>query len=218
VTATWRAGGPLGILGGTFDPPHVAHLAVAEEAREVLGLTRVVFMPAGQPWQKADRAVTAGRLRLAMVERAIAGNPAFVADGREVERPGPTYTVDTLDELAAEGAPPDPWLILSTEALAAFHTWHQPERILTLARLCVVPRGAPAGEVVAAFRDRFTVPGDRIVVLARPRFALSSTEIRTRVRTGRSIRYLVPDPVARLIREYALYLGDPVSDPAPMDE
>lgn len=207
------AGGEaVGIMGGTFDPPHLAHLAVAEEARDVLGLSRVLFIPAGEPWQKADRAVTPGRLRLAMVERAIAGNPAFVCDGREVERAGPSYTVDTLIELAAGGIAVDPWLILSSEALAGFATWREPEAILALARLCVAPRGDAPGTAVASFRGRFSIADERLVVLADPRLAISSTQIRARVRAGRSIRYLVPDPVAALVAEYALYVGD--SSPA----
>ena len=101
---TTPSGGRLGILGGTFDPPHLAHLVIAEEAREALGLERVLFVPAGRPWQKAARAVTPGPVRRAMVARAIAGNPAFAVDGREIDRPGPSYTVDTLAELAAGGA------------------------------------------------------------------------------------------------------------------
>lgn len=211
------AGGEaVGIMGGTFDPPHLAHLAVAEEARDVLGLSRVLFIPAGEPWQKADRAVTPGRLRLAMVERAIAANPAFVLDGREVARAGPSYTVDTLIELAASGTAVDPWLILSSEALAGFATWREPEAILALARICVAPRGDAPDMAVASFRDRFRIADERLVVLVHPRLAISSTEIRARVRAGRSIRYLVPDPVAALVAEYALYVGDssPAATPA----
>jgi nicotinate-nucleotide adenylyltransferase len=210
-----RPPGGLGILGGTFDPPHLAHLVIAEEAREVLGLSRVLFLPAGQPWQKAERAVTPGRIRLAMVDRAIAGNAAFAVDPREVERPGPTYTVDTLAALLAGGAPPDPWFILSAEALAGFATWHEPERLVALARLCVVPRGTEPGAAVEAFLERFPGAAGRVAVLDGPRLAISSTGIRDRVRAGRSIRYLVPDGVAALIREYALYLADPPPAPPP---
>lgn len=208
--------GPVGILGGTFDPPHLAHLAVAEEAREVLGLSRVLFVPAGEPWQKADRSVSPGRLRLAMVERAVAGNPFFLADPREVNRPGPSYTDETIAELAAEtGA--QPWFILSAEALAGLPTWRDPQRILALARLCVVPREGTPDTALAAFRERFGAAADRITVLDHPRLAISSTMIRARVRAGRSIRYLVPDAVAALITEYALYVADPAPVPAPAD-
>ncbi len=215
-----EGGGPVGILGGTFDPPHLAHLAVAEEAREVLMLSRVLFVPAGEPWQKAGRAVTPGPVRVAMVERAIEGNPAFVVDAREVARPGPSYTVETLAELAATGAAIDPWFILSSEALAGLSTWREPERILGLARLCVVPRGdepIAAAAAIAAFRARYRVPVTRLAVLDHPRLAISSTQIRARVRAGRSIRYLVPDSVAALIAEYALYAAEPGPQVPPAD-
>jgi nicotinate-nucleotide adenylyltransferase len=216
-----RSSGPgenaLGILGGTFDPPHLAHLRIAEEAREILGLSRILFIPAGEPWQKADRPVTPGRLRVAMLQRAIAGNPAFELDTREVDRGGPSYTVDTMEALAAGGGPADPWFILSSEALAGFATWREPDRILALARLCVVPRGDVPATAVAAFRARFRVAEDRLVVLDHPRLAISSTDIRARVRAGRSIRYLVPDAVATLIAEYALYTAAPRSAATPTD-
>ncbi len=213
---TPASAGPIGILGGTFDPPHLAHLAVAEEAREVLGLRQVLFVPAGQPWQKADRPVSPGRLRLAMVERAIAGNPSFAVDPREVDRPGPSYTAETIAEIAAEtGA--EPWFILSTEALAGFSTWRDPERIVALARLCVVPREGAPDAAIASFRERFPAGADRITVLDHPRLAISSTQIRARVRAGRSIRYLVPEAVAALIADYALYVADPAPDRAPAD-
>lgn len=215
--AAGPGGSRLGILGGTFDPPHLGHLAMAEEAREVLGLERVLFVPAGQPWQKADRAVTPGTIRLALVERAIAGNAAFAVDGREVARPGPSYTVDTLAALVAEGAEPDPWLILSAEALAGFGTWREPERIVELARLCVVPRGPDPRRAVEAFLARFPTATGRLVELDRPRLEISSTEIRERVRAGRSIRYLVPDGVAELVRRYALYRPNPVAEAVPGD-
>ncbi len=208
--------GPIGILGGTFDPPHLAHLAIAEEAREVLGLSRVLFVPAGQPWQKADRAVSPAAVRLAMVERAIAGNPFFAADPREMNRPGPSYTVETVAELAAETGR-EPWLILSAEALAGFATWRDPERILALARLCVVPRDGAPDAALAAFGGRYPAAAARMAVLDHPRLAISSTAVRARVRAGRSIRYLVPDTVAALITEYALYAADPAPFPAPPD-
>jgi nicotinate-nucleotide adenylyltransferase len=208
--------GRIGILGGTFDPPHLAHLAIAEEAREVLGLSRVLFVPAGRPWQKADRAVSPGPVRLAMVERAIAGNPFFVADPREVSRPGPSYTAETVAELVAETGS-EPWLILSAEALAGFATWRDPERILAFAQLCVVPREGAPDAALTVFRERYPAAADRMTVLDHPRLAISSTAIRARVRAGRSIRYLVPDAVAALITEYALYDADPAPVPTPAD-
>ena len=211
-----RASERIGILGGTFDPPHLGHLAVAEEAREALGLSRVLFVPAGQPWQKMDRAVSPAHLRLAMVERAIAGNPYFAADGREVRRPGPSYTVETVEELAAEtGA--ELWFILSTEALAGLSTWRDPGRIVALARLCLVPRDGAPDAAIAQFVEDHPAAGGRIAVLDSARLAISSTMVRARVRAGRSIRYLVPDAVAALIEEHALYVADAAPAAAPAD-
>jgi len=120
--------GPIGILGGTFDPIHVAHLAIAEEAREALGLAKVVFIPAALPPHKVDRPVSEPRHRLAMVELAIADNPAFEASRVELDRTGPSYTADTLERLALDGA--DLVLILSAEAFRELRTWHEPQRIL----------------------------------------------------------------------------------------
>jgi nicotinate-nucleotide adenylyltransferase len=196
----------VGVLGGTFDPPHLAHLAAAEEAREALELQRVIFVPAGQPWQKAERDVTPASIRLAMVEQAIAGNPGFAVDRCELDRPGPSYTVDTLADLAAREPPgTDLWFILSAEALAGFATWRDPARIVGLARLCVVPRGPAPDAAVAPFLAAFPSAVSRLAVLGRPRIEISSTEIRERVRAGRSIRYLVPVGVADVIARYSLY-------------
>lgn len=207
--------GRLGILGGTFDPVHLGHLAVAEEAREALGLERVLFVPAGDPWQKTDRAVTPGVHRLAMVELAVAGNPAFAASRLEVDRPGPSYTVDTLAALAADaraaGRTPDLWFILSAEALDGLPTWREPERVLALAGLIVVPRpGGPAG---AAERFAGPYPGARAVFLDGPNLAISGSQVRARVAAGRSIRYLVPAAVAAYLARHALYRGPTAAAP-----
>ncbi len=214
--------GRLGVLGGTFDPIHFGHLALAEEVREALGLERVLFVPAGEPWQKAADPVTPAERRFAMVERAIAGNPGFAASRIEIDRPGQTYTAETLQVLAdAEsraGRAPDLWFILSAEALAGLATWRDPDRILRLARLAVVPRGGAAEDLAAAaarFARDFPTAGDRAWFLPGPRLAISGTLIRSRVAAGRSIRYLVPEPVAAAIREYALYVSDPAPAPAP---
>lgn len=205
--------GRLGILGGTFDPVHLGHLALAEEVRETLGLARVVFLPAGDPWQKGGTGVTPGAVRYALVERAIADNPGFAASRLEIDRTGPTYTAETLAQIAdaerAEGRDPDLCFILSAEALAGLATWRDPDRVLALARLAVVPRAEDAEDLAAAaarFAADFPGLGERAVFLPGPRLAISSTLIRARVAAGRSIRYLVPETVAAAIREYALYL------------
>ena len=201
--------GALGILGGTFDPIHIAHLAVAEEAREAFELDRVLFIPAGIPPHKRTRTITPGEDRLAMLELAIADNPAFAASRIELDRDGPSYTVDTLETLRSErlaaGDPPDLVLIVSAEAFADFAGWREPLRILALATVAVAPRdGFPDATPEAVARD---FPGleDRVVLLDGPRLRLSASDLRARAAAGRSLRYLVPDAVAAHIEDHALY-------------
>lgn len=196
--------GSLGVLGGTFDPIHHGHLAIAEEARETLGLASVRFVPAAASPFKTDRVVTPAEHRYPMVEAAVAGNPAFHASRMEIERPGPSYTVDTVERLVADGFA-DPWLILSAEALAGFPGWRDPDRILDLARLAVVPRGGfePLGE--AWVREHFPGRDDRFAFLSGPLLPISGSVVRRRAAAGRSVRYLVPDEVAAYIARFRLY-------------
>jgi len=197
----------IGVFGGTFDPVHHGHLVIAEEAREALGLASVVFVPAATSPFKTDRVAAPAHHRLAMVEAAIAGNPGFTVSRAELDRPGPSFTVDTLASFAAAGSGPDAlWLILSSEALAGFPRWREPSRILDLARLAVVPRGGhdPLGEawVAASFPGR----EDRFTFLDGPLLPISGSVVRRRAAAGRSVRYLVPDPVARYIKTNHLYV------------
>jgi nicotinate-nucleotide adenylyltransferase len=195
--------GGLGVFGGTFDPIHLAHLAVAESARDSLGLDRVLFIPAGVPPHKPGQPITPAADRLAMVEAAIAGNPAFASSRIELDRPGPSYTVDTLEALSVSD--PDLVLILSSEAYAGMPTWNDPLRVLELARLAVAPReGYPevGPELVAR---HFPGMEGRVVVLDGPHIRLSASEIRSRAAAGRSLRYLVPDAVAAYIGDHGLY-------------
>ena len=198
--------GSLGVLGGTFDPIHHGHLAIAEVAREALGLERVVFVPAAASPFKTDGEATDAVHRLAMVEAAIEGNPAFAASRLELDRPAPSYTVDTLAALATDGTGPDAlWLVLSSEALAGLPRWHEPSRILDLARLAVVPRAGhdPLGPGWA--REAFPGREDRFTFLSGPLLPISGSVVRRRAAAGRSVRYLVPDAVARYIKMYGLY-------------
>lgn len=203
------AAGRTGILGGTFDPVHLGHLAVAEEVREALGLETVLFVPAGAPPHKLGAAISDARHRVAMVELAIADNPAFRLSRAEVERPGPSWTVVTLATLAGEataaGRSFDPWLILSVEALLGLETWREPGHVLGLCRLAVVPRAGTPEDGRAWLGARFPEAAARAAFLERPRLRVSGTEIRARVAAGRSIRYLVPAAVEAYIREHALY-------------
>jgi len=201
--------GSVGVFGGTFDPIHFAHLAVAQEAAEVLGLECVLFVPAGRPPHKLDREITPATDRVAMVELAIAGNPRFSVDRLEVERTGPSYTVDTLEALrasrAVSGAEPDLTLILSSEAYLALPSWHEPERILAIARLAVAPRDGYPSADAASLQPPIAGSTGRVTFLEAPRMRLSASELRQRAASGRSLRYLVPDAVAAYIDDHSLY-------------
>lgn len=209
---------PWGILGGTFDPIHVAHLAIAEQTRETLDLEGVVFVPAAQNPLKEARPVDATD-RVAMVELAIAGNERFRVSRIELQRDPPSYTVDTLEAFHADGryagpGRPDPVLILSVEALRGLPAWHRVGRILELARVAVVPRrgyDAPGPDWAAsAFPGR----GERFTLLDGPDLGHSASDIRARAAAGRSIRYLVPEAVEAWIGRRSLY-GAPVADGGP---
>ncbi len=182
---------PLAILGGTFDPPHIGHLVLAESARIQFGAEKVLFIPAGEQWRKSDHSVSTREDRLAMTSRAVASNSHFFVDDREVRRPGPTYTVDTLESLREEGYD-NLFLILGSDAVADMPTWKQPERIRQLAT------------IVVARKDQATVEaGMRVVDM--PNIGISSTDIRARVAAGKTIRYLTLAPVAAYIYEHGLY-------------
>lgn len=196
--------GSVGILGGTFDPIHHGHLVIAEEAREALGLERVLLVPAATPPHKPGRRLVSSGHRLAMAELAIAGNPAFSVSAIEVERGGTSYTVDTLEALAGVGIA-DPWFILSAEALAGFPSWRRPDRILELCRLAVVPRGGHDLLDTAWVREHLPGREARVTFLPGPLLPISGSVVRRRAAAGRSVRYLVPDAVARYITDHALY-------------
>lgn len=201
--------GSLGVFGGTFDPVHVAHLALAQEAAESLGLERVLFVPAGSPPHKPGIPVTPGEDRLAMVRLAIAGNDRFDASRIELDREGPSYTVDTLEALAAEraadGLGGDVVLILSADAFLGLPTWHEPRRVLELARLAVAPRDGYAEARPDFLAAHFPDLAHRAIFLDGPRIRLSASGLRDRAAAGRSLRYLVPDAVAAYIGDHDLY-------------
>ena len=187
----------LGVLGGTFDPVHLGHLRLAETAREQMGLDRVVFVPAGLPWRKAGASIAPAGHRLSMLRLATACNPAFEVSDLEVAREGPSYTAETLEALAEAHPGAELFFLLGEDALADLPNWYQPERIRELATLAVARR---PGEPVEAGGSNGAV-----VWLEMPRLEISATEIRDRVRSGLSIRYLVPDAVEKYIREHGLY-------------
>ena len=196
--------GSVGILGGTFDPIHYGHLVIAEEAREALGLERVLLVPSATPPHKPDRVVTAAEHRLVMAQLAAAGNPAFSVSPIEVDRGGFSYTVETLEALLREGVS-DPWLIMSAEALAGFPAWRRPDVILDLCRLAVVPRAHHAALEASWVHEHFPGREGRVRFLSGPLLPISGSVVRRRATAGRSVRYLVPDAVAAYIADHALY-------------
>jgi nicotinate-nucleotide adenylyltransferase len=202
----------VGILGGTFDPVHHGHLVIAEEARETLGLERVLLVPAAAPPHKPGRPVTEAAHRLAMAELAVADNPSFSVSRVEIDRAGLSYTVDTLRVLR-DGGIVDPWFILSSEALAGFTTWRDPDGILALCRLAVVPRGGFEPLDSPWVDERFPGRSDRVRFLAGPLLPISGSVVRRRAAAGRSVRYLVPDAVARYIAHHSLYTGSAWRNP-----
>lgn len=185
----------IGLLGGTFDPPHLGHLVAAETARDVLGLDEVRFLVAGRPWMKGQE--SAPDHRVAMTEAAVADHAAFTVDDREARRDGPTYTVDTLRELT-EAEPGTSWtFLLGTDAAGSLPEWHHIDQAIDLAEWVVVSRpGAPWPTHALA---------DRLQRVAIPEIGVSATELRAAVAAGRSIRYLVPDAVLDHIRRHRLY-------------
>jgi nicotinate-nucleotide adenylyltransferase len=194
----------IGVLGGTFDPIHMGHLIVAEEARIKLGLREVLFVPAGQPWLKLDRNITLAAHRVEMVRRAIADNPHFKLCTLEVERPGPSYTVDTLTMLRKQlGSEASLFFILGRDTLAELPLWKEPEKLVQLCRLVVVPRlGSKDLKHLEA-----AIPGllDKVIQLDMPVIGISSSEIRQRLAQGLPIRYLVPPEVEKYITEHKIY-------------
>lgn len=196
----------LGVLGGTFDPVHLGHLIVAEEALVQLNLDRVLFIPAGQPWLKAGLALSPTEDRLRMVELAISSNPHFQVARNEVDRPGATYTVDTLRELAQEwGEDAELHFILGLDTLEQFHRWKEPEQLLELGHLAVVTRPGYHQEHLTRLLARYPQAADRVTLLETPTIDISATEIRRRAAEGISFRYQVPDPVAQYILGHRLY-------------
>jgi nicotinate-nucleotide adenylyltransferase len=192
----------LGVIGGSFDPPHIAHLVIASEACAQLGLERVLFVPAAAPPHKTTVAVTAVELRLEMTTLAVEDDLRFTESGLEVER-DLVYTRDTLDAVSQRFPGRDLVFIMGSDSLAQLDTWLDPESILERATLAVAPRHVDAEDVFRDAQRRW--PEGHIVRLEAPRIVLSSTIVRERVAAGRPIRYLVPPAVEQYIVERHLY-------------
>ncbi len=210
----------VGVFGGTFDPIHYGHLRLAEDMADALGLDHVLLIPAGQPPHRGTPR-TAASHRLEMVRRAIAGNPRFVADAREVERPQPSYTVDTLASLRAElGAAQPLWLLLGADAFLDLPSWHDWRRLFDLANIAVAERpgarftqsGAIMEPLESEVAQRRVVdsrsasgPAGSVLLRATPPLDISATAIRTILARHGSARYLLPDAVLDYIHEQKLY-------------
>ena len=192
----------LGVLGGTFNPPHVGHLICAQEARVQLGLDHVALMPACLPPHKQVAADPGPEVRLRLCELAVAGSEGLTVLDLEVVRGGASYTVDTLRQLDADRSGDELTFIVGGDMALSLPSWREPAEIMRLARLGVAQR---AGAVRADIQDRLTPLGGRIDFFDMPRIDLSSTDIRARVAAGRPVRYLVPDAVAEQIEQEGLY-------------
>jgi nicotinate-nucleotide adenylyltransferase len=195
----------VGLLGGTFDPIHIGHLILAEEACDQLGLSDVFVVPAGNPPHKQDRHLAPVEDRLRMIDLAIAGNPAFHASRIDAERPGPHYTIDTVrifqQQLASDC---ELYFLMGYDSLAELPGWNRPEELVAACHLVALTRyDVPLNWE----RLEADLPGirDRVKLLDMPEIEIASHQIQERVRQGRSIRYLVPDPVREYIEAHGLY-------------
>jgi nicotinate-nucleotide adenylyltransferase len=194
----------IGLFGGTFDPPHVGHLVLAECARDRLGLDEVRFIPAGQPPHKRSHPVSPCARRVAMVRLAVRGNPGFVVSTIEARRSGPSFTVGTLRRVASETPRARIYLLMGADSLDEFPTWREPEAILSLATLAVAGRPGAPGRSPRRSKSPLRGRG-RIAWLDNAEIDVSSSRVRARVRAGHSVRYLVPDAVAAYIARHRLY-------------
>ncbi|MFC5495219.1 nicotinate-nucleotide adenylyltransferase [Nocardioides caricicola] len=195
----------VGVMGGTFDPIHHGHLVAASEVQAWFDLDEVVFVPTGAPWQKADRTVTPAEDRYLMTVIATASNPRFTVSRVDIDRPGTTYTIDTLRDLKAEMPDAELYFITGADALADIFTWRDAEGLFELARFvgCTRPGYTMDESTIAS------IPADRVTMVEIPALAISSTDCRERTRRGEPVWYLVPDGVVQYIAKHDLYPKEP---------
>ncbi|HEY32605.1 MAG TPA: nicotinate-nucleotide adenylyltransferase [Dehalococcoidia bacterium] len=195
-----------GILGGTFDPIHNGHLAIAGEVRAQLNLDEILFVPTGQPWRKGGNSILPTEHRVEMVRLAITGKPYYRLSLIEVEREGPSYTLDTLTELSSQLTTGDKiYFIVGWDSLTDLPNWKSPERIIQLCWLVAVPRPGYPHPDLESLEARMQGLSERLVLLDRPDVDVSASEIRERVASGLPISGLVPEAVEQYIREHGLY-------------
>lgn len=196
----------LGILGGTFNPPHIGHLVCAQEAHDQLGLDRVVLMPAARPPHKRVAADPGAEARCELCRRAVAGDERFAVSRLELDRPGESWTVDTLRTLRDEHPQDDLIFIVGGDMARSLPTWREPEAVLELATLAVAERaGSEREDIRGELRGLGATARERVRFFDMPRIDVSSSLVRERVATGRPIRYLVPDAVAAAIAQNGWY-------------
>lgn len=195
----------LGLLGGTFDPVHLGHLILAEQCREQCGLDEVWFVPSRLPPHKRETKISDGRARVEMLTFAVAGHPAFKVSRIELDREGPSYTVETLQQLVVEDASRELYFLIGGDSLADLPHWREPRRILELATIVAAGRGRTPLPPMDRIREELGEAAARIECIEMPAVDLSSTDLRRRVRDGRSIRYMTPRAVEIYILEHGLY-------------
>ncbi|HEY5816338.1 MAG TPA: nicotinate-nucleotide adenylyltransferase [Solirubrobacterales bacterium] len=196
--------GGIGVLGSAFNPPHLGHLALAQEALWQLGLDEVVLVPTGEAPHKRIHDDPGRELRLAMTRLAAADDSRFTVSTLEVEREGPSYTYETLELLAREKGEPELVFVMGADAAVGFDSWREPRRVVELARLAVARRsGVSEADVAATMRA--VGAEDRVTMLEMPQFGVSSSAVRERAAAGRPLRYLVPEAVARFVEEKGIY-------------
>jgi nicotinate-nucleotide adenylyltransferase len=196
----------IGVLGGTFDPVHLGHIMVAEEARASLKLSEVLMVPAGQPLLKVPHPITPAEHRLQMLRLAVADRPYFKVSAMEIERPGPSYTVDTMVELRQQyGGEDDIFFIMGWDSLAQLPEWREPSRLIRMCYVVAVPRPGYPRPDLEALDKRIPGISKQVVILEKPHIDTSASAIRERAAQGLSLRHLVPEPVAAYIRQHKLY-------------
>lgn len=188
-------------MGGTFDPVHHGHLVAASEVQAWFGLDEVVFVPTGQPWQKSEREVTSAEHRYLMTVIATASNPRFWVSRVDIDREGPTYTIDTLRDLSAQMPDADLYFITGADALAEIFTWRDAAELFARAHFVGCTR--PGYDMDASTLEG--IPADRVTILEIPALAISSTDCRARTAAGQPVWYLVPDGVVQYIAKHDLY-------------
>jgi nicotinate-nucleotide adenylyltransferase len=198
----------LGIYGGTFDPVHYGHLLLAEQCREACGLDEIWLVPAGDPPHKQGHAISPAKSRREMLEMAVAGLPQFRVSTIEIDRPGPHYTVETLREIRRTRPGDELFLLMGRDSLLELSTWREPDQIAELATIVAVNRGRETIAMNLVRESLGEVIANRVQVVSMPGVDLSASDLRERVRTGRSIRFQVPRAVEQYIVEHALYRGD----------